>query len=234
MERGPVGRHVRGHGPGTPVRHFGSIRTYKATLFGMVRWGGYGNLQNSVAQFTDLFARALPGHSVVMSSAETGVWPPGSRDPVLISGEGTAEILNLAAFRTENVQDPGRQTRNQTNHACVTSSQLEFRGQLWILGTFYRVELGAEYVGARTGRTIRQAAESAAFLGMPGSDPHPAHVSQHRSGRAAWARSPLGPDREPVYWLSSSPTPLRNQGTASRTRPSGNDRRVFPRASGLC
>ncbi|HYS41447.1 MAG TPA: hypothetical protein VEO01_38015 [Pseudonocardiaceae bacterium] len=165
-------------------RHFRLDPTYNAVSGWSM--GGYGTYK-LVAQFPDLFAKALPDIGCV--SAETG-WP-GEPTPS-ISGQD-AEILNLAASY-RNVPILAANANNDT--LCVTSSQLEFRDRLLALG--YRVDW-REYVGTH-GPYYPTAAESATFLGDARVDPNPPHVSYVLDG--GMQEPTWGLIANHVYWLS--------------------------------
>lgn len=165
-------------------RHFPLDPTFNA----ISGWsmGGYGTYK-FLAQFPDLFAKALPDIGCV--SAETG-WP-GEPTPS-ISGED-AEILNLAASY-RNVPILAANANQDT--LCVTSSQLQVRDRLLALG--YRLDW-REYVGMH-GPYYPTADESAQFLGNDRVDPNPPHVSYVLDG--GMQEPAFGLTADHVYWLS--------------------------------
>jgi hypothetical protein len=148
--------------------------------------GGYGTYK-FVAEFPDLFARALPDIGCV--SAETG-WV-GEPTPS-ISGQD-AEIANLVpSYR--NVPFLAANANNDS--LCVTSSQLQVRDRFQALG--YRYDW-REYVGTH-GPYYPTAAESAQFLGDARVDPNPPHVTYVLDGgiqEPTW-----GLTANHAYWLS--------------------------------
>ena len=165
-------------------RHFHLDPTYNA----ISGWsmGGYGTYK-FVAEFPDLFAKALPDIGCV--SAETG-WA-GEPTPS-ISGQD-AEILNLVpSYR--NVPLLAANANNDT--LCVTSSQLEVRNALQALG--YRYDW-REYVGTH-GPYYPTAAESAQFLGDARVNPNPPHVTYVLDG--GMQEPTWGLTANHAYWLS--------------------------------
>jgi hypothetical protein len=165
-------------------RHFHLDPTYNAVSGWSL--GGYGTYKY-IAEYPDLFARALPDIGCV--SAETG-WK-GEPTPS-ISGEG-AEILNLAAsFR--NV--PLLAANADQDTLCVTSSQLQVFTKLQSLG--YRYDW-REYHGGH-GPYYPTADESAAFLGDAHVNPNPPHVTYVLDG--AMQEPTWGFTADHAYWLS--------------------------------
>jgi hypothetical protein len=165
-------------------RHFRLDPAYNA----ISGWsmGGYGTYK-FVAEFPDLFARALPDIGCV--SAETG-WP-GEPTPA-ISGED-AEILNLAASY-RNV--PFLSANANQDTICVASSQLQVLNRLQALG--YRYDW-REYTGTH-GPYYPTAAESAQFLGDARVDPNPPHVTYVLDG--GMQEPTWGLVANHAYWLS--------------------------------
>jgi hypothetical protein len=165
-------------------RHFRLDPTYNAVSGWSM--GGYGTYK-FVAEFPDLFARALPDIGCV--SAETG-WV-GEPTPS-ISGQD-AEIANLVpSYR--NVPFLAANANNDS--LCVTSSQLQVRDRFQALG--YRYDW-REYVGTH-GPYYPTAAESAQFLGDARVDPNPPHVTYVLDGgiqEPTW-----GLTANHAYWLS--------------------------------
>jgi Prolyl oligopeptidase family/C-terminal binding-module, SLH-like, of glucodextranase len=169
---------------GDVARHFHLDPTYNA----ISGWsmGGYGTYK-LVAQYPDLFARALPDIGCV--SAETG-WP-GEPTPS-ISGPD-AEILNLVpSFR--NVPILSANANHDT--LCVTSSQLQVLNRLSSLG--YRYDW-REYTGGH-GPYYPTADESATFLGSAKVNPNPPHVTYVLDG--AMNEPAFGLNADHAYWLS--------------------------------
>ncbi|MFL5861419.1 MAG: prolyl oligopeptidase family serine peptidase [Solirubrobacteraceae bacterium] len=165
-------------------RHFHLDPSYNA----ISGWsmGGYGTYK-LLAQYPDLFARALPDIGCV--SAETG-WP-GEPFPS-ISGPD-AEIINLVpSFR--NV--PILSANANADTLCDTSSQLEVFTRLYSLR--YRYDW-REYTGGH-GPYYPTAQESAAFLGDAKVNPNPPHVTwvlDQAMNEPQW-----GLTSNHVYWLS--------------------------------
>ncbi|HEY3609394.1 MAG TPA: hypothetical protein VGL06_17975 [Pseudonocardiaceae bacterium] len=165
-------------------RHFQLDPTYNAVSGWSL--GGYGTYK-FVAEFPDLFAKALPDIGCV--SAETG-WP-GEPTPS-ISGQD-AEILNLVpSYR--NV--PFLMANANKDTLCVTSSQLEVRDRFQALG--YRYDW-REYAGTH-GPYYPTAAESALFLGDARVNPNPPHVSYVLDG--GMQEPTWGLTANHAYWLS--------------------------------
>jgi hypothetical protein len=166
------------------ARHFKLDPSYNA----ISGWsmGGYGTYK-LLAQYPDLFARALPDIGCV--SAETG-WP-GEPFPS-ISGPD-AEILNLVpSYR--NV--PVLSANANADTLCVTSSQLEVFARLYALG--YRYDW-REYTGGH-GPYYPTAQESADFLGDARVNPNPPRVTwvlDEAMNEPTW-----GLTSHHVYWLS--------------------------------
>ena len=166
------------------ARHFKLDPTYNA----ISGWsmGGYGTYK-LLAQYPDLFARALPDIGCV--SAETG-WP-GEPFPS-ISGPD-AEIINLVpSYR--NV--PTLSANANADTLCVTSSQLEVFARLYSLG--YRYDW-REYTGGH-GPYYPTDQESADFLGDAKVNPNPPHVTwvlDEAMNEPTW-----GLTSHHVYWLS--------------------------------
>jgi hypothetical protein len=147
--------------------------------------GGYGTYK-LLAQFPDLFARALPDIGCV--SAETG-WPGEPTPP--ISGTG-AEIAPLvASYR--NV--PILSANGNADLLCLTSSQQQVLDRLTALRYPFDWRW---YVGGH-GPYYPTAAESAAFLGSARVDPDPPHVTYVLNGVMNEPRWGLATDH--VYWL---------------------------------
>ncbi|MBV9919146.1 MAG: prolyl oligopeptidase family serine peptidase [Solirubrobacterales bacterium] len=165
-------------------RHFKLDPAYNA----ISGWsmGGYGTYK-LLAQYPDLFARALPDIGCV--SAETG-WP-GEPFPS-ISGPD-AEIINLVpSFR--NV--PILSANANADTLCVTSSQLEVFARLYSLR--YRYDW-REYTGGH-GPYYPTSEESAAFLGGAKVNPNPPRVTwvlDEAMNEPRW-----GLTSHHVYWLS--------------------------------
>ncbi|HEX5113831.1 MAG TPA: hypothetical protein VFW65_01405 [Pseudonocardiaceae bacterium] len=165
-------------------RHFHLDPTFNA----ISGWsmGGYGTYK-FVAEFPDLFARALPDIGCV--SAETG-WP-GEPTPS-ISGEG-AQILNLVpSFRDV----PVLAANADQDVLCVTSSQLQVLARFQQLG--YRLDW-REYDGMH-GPYYPTADESAQFLGAAHVDPDPPHVTYVLDG--AMQEPTWGLTADHAYWVS--------------------------------
>ncbi|MBV9366880.1 MAG: prolyl oligopeptidase family serine peptidase [Solirubrobacterales bacterium] len=166
------------------ARHFNLDPTYNA----ISGWsmGGYGTYK-LLAQYPDLFARALPDIGCV--SAETG-WP-GEPTPS-ISGPD-AEIINpVPSFR--NV--PILSANANADTLCVTSSKLEVFARLYALG--YRYDW-REYTGGH-GPYYPTFQESADFLGDAKVNPNPPHVT--RVLNEAMNEPKWGLTSNHVYWLS--------------------------------
>lgn len=147
--------------------------------------GGYGTYK-LVAQFPDLFARALPDIGCV--SAETG-WPGEPAPP--ISGQG-AEILPLvASFR--NV--PFLSANGNADQLCLTSSQQQVLDRLSAAGDQFDWRF---YVGGH-GPFYPTNAQAAAFLGTARVDANPPHVTYVLDGLMNEPRFGLTSDH--AYWL---------------------------------
>jgi hypothetical protein len=148
--------------------------------------GGYGTYK-FVAQFPDLFARALPDIGCV--SAETG-WP-GEPTPSVSGAD--AEILNLVpSYR--NV--PFLSANADTDSLCVTSSQLQVLHRFRAL--HYQFDW-REYHGGH-GPYYPTAAESAEFLGDARVDENPPHVTYVYD--TGMQEPEWGLTANHVYWLS--------------------------------
>ncbi|HEX3589127.1 MAG TPA: hypothetical protein VHV74_05800 [Pseudonocardiaceae bacterium] len=165
-------------------RHFHLDPTFNAVSGWSM--GGEGTYK-FVAEFPDLFARALPDIGCV--SAETG-WP-GEPTPS-ISGED-AEILNLVpSYR--NV--PFLAANANQDVLCVTSSQLQVESRFQQLG--YRLDW-REYDGMH-GPYYPTADESAQFLGDAHVDPNPPHVTYVLDGGMREPKWGLAANH--AYWVS--------------------------------
>jgi hypothetical protein len=166
------------------ARHFKLDPSYNA----ISGWsmGGYGTYK-LVAQYPDLFARALPDIGCV--SAETG-WP-GEPFPS-ISGTD-AEIINLVpSYR--NV--PILSANAADDMLCLTASQQQVLARLYALGYQYDWR---EYNDGH-GPYYPTAQESADFLGAAKVDPNPPHVTWVLD--AAMNEPKWGLTSNHVYWLS--------------------------------
>jgi hypothetical protein len=147
--------------------------------------GGYGTYK-LVAQFPDLFARALPDIGCV--SAETG-WPGEPAAP--ISGQG-AEILPLVgSFRDV----PILSANANADQLCLTSSQQQVLGQFAAHGYQFDWRF---YVGGH-GPFYPTNAQAAAFLGTARVDSNPPHVTYVLDGLMNEPRFGLTSDH--AYWL---------------------------------
>ena len=166
------------------ARHFHLDRGF--TSISGWSMGGYGTYK-LVAQFPDLFARALPDIGCV--SAETG-WPGEPAAP--ISGQG-AEILPLVgSFR--NV--PVLSANANADQLCLTSSQQQVLAQFEAHGYQFDWRF---YVGGH-GPFYPTNAQAAAFLGTARVDADPPHVTYVLDGLMNEPRFGLTSDH--AYWLS--------------------------------